>query len=74
MAMLSARRSLSDTLSAQDPQGFRVSKYEYRGKGFGRAARKLYLELGFQVYGREPQAIKAGGTYVDEDLMSLLLP
>ncbi len=37
------------------------------------AARKLYLELGFQVYGREPQAIKVGETYVDEELMTLLL-
>ena len=37
------------------------------------AARKLYLELGFQVYGREPQAIKVGDTYVDEELMTLLL-
>jgi ribosomal protein S18 acetylase RimI-like enzyme len=37
------------------------------------AARKLYLELGFQIYGREPQAIKVGDTYVDEDLMTLLL-
>ncbi len=37
------------------------------------AARKLYLELGFQIYGREPQAIKVGDTYVDEDLMTLPL-
>lgn len=37
------------------------------------AARKLYLELGFQVYGREPQAIKVGETYIDEDLMTLVL-
>jgi ribosomal protein S18 acetylase RimI-like enzyme len=38
------------------------------------AARKLYLQLGFQVYGREPQALKVGQTYADEDLMTLLLP
>jgi ribosomal protein S18 acetylase RimI-like enzyme len=37
------------------------------------AARKLYLQLGFQVYGREPQAIKVGQSYADEDLMTLLL-
>jgi ribosomal protein S18 acetylase RimI-like enzyme len=37
------------------------------------AARKLYSELGFQVYGCEPQAIKVGDMYVDEDLMTLLL-
>ena len=36
-------------------------------------ARKLYLELGFQVYGREPQALKVGDTYLDEDLMTLVL-
>jgi RimJ/RimL family protein N-acetyltransferase len=37
------------------------------------AARKLYLELGFQVYGREPQAIKVKETYIDEDLMTFVL-
>jgi ribosomal protein S18 acetylase RimI-like enzyme len=37
------------------------------------AARKLYLQLGFQIYGREPQALKVGQVYADEDLMTLLL-
>jgi ribosomal protein S18 acetylase RimI-like enzyme len=37
------------------------------------AARALYLDLGFQIYGREPQALKVGDTYVDEDLMALML-
>jgi len=37
------------------------------------AAKKLYLQLGFQIYGHEPQAIKAGQAYVDEDLMALML-
>jgi ribosomal protein S18 acetylase RimI-like enzyme len=37
------------------------------------AARKLYLELGFQIYGREPQALKVGELYVDEELMTLRL-
>ena len=37
------------------------------------AAKKLYLELEFQVYGREPQAIKVGDTYLDEDLLTLVL-
>lgn len=36
-------------------------------------AKKLYLRLGFQVYGREPQALKVGQAYADEDLMTLLL-
>jgi len=31
------------------------------------------LELGFQVYGREPQAIKVKETYIDEDLMTFVL-
>jgi ribosomal protein S18 acetylase RimI-like enzyme len=35
------------------------------------AARTLYLQLGFQIYGREPQALKVGKAYADEDLMSL---
>ena len=38
------------------------------------AARALYLDLGFTAYGREPQAIKVGGVYVDEDHMTLQLP
>lgn len=37
------------------------------------AAKKLYQSLGFEVYGREPHAIKLGKTYVDEDLMVLRL-
>ena len=37
------------------------------------AAKKLYLQLGFQVYGREPQALKVGQVYADEELMTLLL-
>jgi len=37
------------------------------------AARKLYSQLGFQVYGREPQALKVGQVYADEELMTLLL-
>jgi ribosomal protein S18 acetylase RimI-like enzyme len=37
------------------------------------AATKLYLQLGFQIYGHEPQAIKVGQAYVDEDLMVLRL-
>ena len=37
------------------------------------AARKLYLQLGFRIYGREPQALKIGEVYADEDLMTLHL-
>jgi ribosomal protein S18 acetylase RimI-like enzyme len=37
------------------------------------AARKLYLQLGFQIYGREPQALKVGESYADEELMTLRL-
>ena len=37
------------------------------------AARNLYLQLDFQIYGREPQALKAGQVYADEDLMILFL-
>jgi len=37
------------------------------------AAKQLYESLGFQVYGREPRAIKIGSNYVDEDLMVLRL-
>jgi GNAT superfamily N-acetyltransferase len=35
------------------------------------AARKLYLQLGFKIYGREPQALKIGELYADEELMTL---
>lgn len=38
------------------------------------AARGLYTALGFEVYGRQPEALKVdGGTYCDEELMSLRL-
>jgi RimJ/RimL family protein N-acetyltransferase len=37
------------------------------------AARKLYLQFGFQIYGREPQALKVGDVYADEELMTLVL-
>jgi ribosomal protein S18 acetylase RimI-like enzyme len=37
-------------------------------------AKRLYESLGFEVYGREPRAIKMDDTYVDEDLMVLHLP
>jgi len=37
------------------------------------AARRVYESLGFEVYGREPHAIKLEKTYVDEDLMVLRL-
>ncbi|MGA2360300.1 MAG: GNAT family N-acetyltransferase [Terriglobales bacterium] len=37
------------------------------------AARNLYLQLGFKIYGREQQAIKVGEVYVDQDLMTLQL-
>lgn len=37
------------------------------------AARALYLNLGFIVYGREPQALKVGQVYADEDHLTLLL-
>lgn len=35
------------------------------------AAKQLYSSLGFQVYGREPRALKVGDQYLDEDLMDL---
>lgn len=37
-------------------------------------ARRLYTALGFEVYGRQPEALKFDdGTYRDEELMSLRL-
>ncbi|HWE48702.1 MAG TPA: GNAT family N-acetyltransferase [Bryobacteraceae bacterium] len=35
------------------------------------AAKQLYRDLGFVVYGTEPGALKIGSTYVDEDYMIL---
>lgn len=37
------------------------------------AARNLYLAAGFEPYGREPQALKVGDRYLDEELMILFL-
>ncbi len=35
------------------------------------AAKQLYKDLGFQIYGTEQNVLKVGSTYVDEDLMVL---
>jgi len=35
------------------------------------AARKMYRGFGFETFGTEPNALKAGSTYVDEDHMIL---
>lgn len=35
------------------------------------SAKRLYLSLGFEVYGVEPNALKFDGHYFDEDLMIL---
>ena len=35
------------------------------------AARQLYRHLGFVTYGTEPNALKVGNTYIDEDHMIL---
>jgi ribosomal protein S18 acetylase RimI-like enzyme len=35
------------------------------------AAKRLYRNLGFEIYGTEPNALKIGATYVDEDHMIL---
>jgi len=37
------------------------------------AARRLYASLGFEVFAQEPQALKIGDAYVDEDYMVLYL-
>jgi ribosomal protein S18 acetylase RimI-like enzyme len=35
------------------------------------AARQLYRDLGFETYGMEPNALKVGSRYIDEDHMVL---
>ena len=35
------------------------------------AAKRLYRDLGFEIYGTEPNALKIGSRYVDEDHMIL---
>lgn len=35
------------------------------------AARQLYRDYGFETYGTEPNALKVGSTYIDEDYMIL---
>lgn len=35
------------------------------------AARQLYRDCGFETYGAEPNALKVGSTYIDEDHMIL---
>jgi len=38
------------------------------------AAKRLYSSLGFQVFGHEAHALKAGNEYIDEDYMVFLVP
>jgi ribosomal protein S18 acetylase RimI-like enzyme len=35
------------------------------------SAKRLYESLGFEIYGRETNAVKIGGAYMDEELMVL---
>ena len=37
-------------------------------------ARALYLRHGFEVYGREPRALRTGGRDHDEELLALIFP
>jgi hypothetical protein len=37
------------------------------------AAKQLYLDFGFESFGREPRALKVGSDYIDEDHMSLTI-
>ena len=36
-----------------------------------KAAIKLYRALGFEPFGREPRALKVGGSYIDEEYMAM---
>jgi len=38
-----------------------------------KAAQKMYEALGFVTYGTEPDALKIGSQYLDEDMMKLRL-
>jgi ribosomal protein S18 acetylase RimI-like enzyme len=38
------------------------------------AARQLYRQLGFQIYGLEPRGLKVGERYFDQELLVLLFP
>jgi ribosomal protein S18 acetylase RimI-like enzyme len=38
------------------------------------AATGLYRSLGFQLFGREPRALRIGDHYLDEDYMAMTLP
>jgi ribosomal protein S18 acetylase RimI-like enzyme len=38
------------------------------------AARELYRQLGFQIYGLEPRGLKVGDRYFDQELLVLLFP
>lgn len=38
------------------------------------AARKLYISLGFEPFGCEPESLKVAGVYIDEESLLLRLP
>ncbi|MBY9077465.1 GNAT family N-acetyltransferase [Paenibacillus sp. HN-1] len=56
---------------AEDCQG--VERLNLTVVSDNEPACRLYQSVGFQVYGVERKALKAGGTYHDEDLMVLEL-
>jgi ribosomal protein S18 acetylase RimI-like enzyme len=66
-----ARRLLGELFAYTRARGVTQVKLSVNTEN-GKAA-ALYRSLGFEVYGREPRAMRVGGRYHDEDLMLLRL-
>jgi ribosomal protein S18 acetylase RimI-like enzyme len=66
-----ARRLLRELFAYARARGVTQVKLSVNTENEKAAA--LYRSLGFEVYGREPRAMRVGGRYHDEDLMLLCL-
>jgi len=69
----SVGRLLLEELIARASRLERIRKLNLAVVSTNIAAKRLYLSLGFQVYGVERDALKVGDTFYDEDLMALML-
>ncbi|WP_322070683.1 GNAT family N-acetyltransferase [Paraburkholderia bannensis] len=66
-----ARRLLESAIARAEASG--VEQVQLSVGAQNPRAQTLYSSLGFEIYGREPRAMRIDGQYFDEELMVLML-
>ena len=66
-------KALMEMAIAQAKERGEIEKINLSVVSSNEAAKNLYLQLGFKVFGTEKMALKVGDTYYEEQLMSLIL-